>query len=120
MPGLGQVLPKQIHLDLESLTMTAFKTDTGATGTAFAPAQLVPNALLRMKDTCAVAGVSRPTLYELMAAGLWPRPIKLGEKSVAWPATEVNSMLAARVRGATNDELRALAKTLTEARQHCV
>lgn len=100
--------------------MTIQTTDTGKPGTAFTPAQLVPNALLRMKDVCTVAGVSRPTLYELMAAGLWPRPIKLGEKSVAWPASEVNAMLAARVRGASNEELCALAKTLTEARQHCV
>lgn len=95
--------------------MTAPTTDT-----AFTPAQLVPNAVLRVKDVCTVAGMSRPSLYEAMAAGLWPRPIKLGAKSSAWKASEVNAMLAARVRGATNDELRALAKTLTEARQHCV
>jgi prophage regulatory protein len=99
--------------------MNAPTTDTDKPGTDFAPAQLVPNALLRTKDVCTVAGMSRPTLYEAMAAGLWPRPIKLGAKSSAWKAAEVNAMLAARVRGASNDELRALVKTLAEARQHC-
>jgi len=99
--------------------MTATTTDTGKPGTAFTPAQLVPNALLRTKDVCAVTGMARPTLYEAMAKGLWPRPIKLGEKSSAWPASEVNAMLAARVRGASVDEMKALVEALTEARQHC-
>ena len=93
--------------------------DTGKRGTAFTPAQLVPNALLRTKDVCAVTGMARPTLYEAMAKGLWPRPIKLGEKSSAWPASEVNAMLAARVRGASVEDIKVLVEALTEARQHC-
>ena len=48
-----------------------------------------------------------------------PRPIKLGEKSSAWPVSEVNAMLAARVRGASIAELEELVVALTDARQHC-
>ncbi len=107
------------HRHVRNRPMTAPNTDTGQRGNAFSPTQLVPNALLRTKDVCAVTGMARPTLYEAMAAQLWPRPIKLGAKSSAWPATEVNAMLAARVRGASIDEIKALVVTLTDARQHC-
>jgi prophage regulatory protein len=100
--------------------MNAPTTDTGKPGTAFTPAQLVPNALLRTKDVCAVTGMARPTLYQAMAEGLFPRPIKLGEKSSAWPASEVNAVLAARIAGRTNDEIRELVAALTGARKNRV
>ncbi len=87
-----------------------------ANSTAFAPAQLVPNALLRTPEVCAVTGYARPTLYEAMAKGLFPRPIKLGEKSSAWPCRDVDAMCAARIRGASDDELRTLVIELTESR----
>ena len=91
--------------------------DQGQTAPRFTPAALVPNALLRTPDVCAVTGMARPTLYEAMAKGLFPRPIELGEKSSAWPASECNAVLAARIRGATEDQLRALVVELTEARK---
>lgn len=91
----------------------------GSPDRAFTPAALVPNALLRTPDVCAVTGMARPTLYEAMAKGLFPRPIKLGEKSSAWPASECNAVLAARIRGATEDELRVLVVELTEVRKRC-
>jgi len=67
-----------------------------------------------------VSGQARPTLYQKMAEGLWPRPIKLGAKSSVWPASEVNAMLAARIRGASDDEIRELVVELTAARKHCI
>lgn len=44
--------------------MNAPNTDTSKPGPDFTPSQLVPNAFLRTKDVCAVAGMSRPKLYE--------------------------------------------------------
>ncbi|WP_128514175.1 helix-turn-helix transcriptional regulator [Tabrizicola thermarum] len=98
--------------------LTNTPTDPGTPDRALTAAQLVPNALLRTPDVCAVTGMARPTLYEAMAKGLFPRPIKLGEKSSAWPASECNAVLAARIRGATEDEIRALVVELTAARKH--
>lgn len=89
----------------------------GSPDRAYTPAALVPNALLRTPDVCAVTGMARPTLYEAMAKGLFPRPIKLGEKSSAWPAFEVSKLCAARIRGASDEEIRALVAELTEARK---
>ncbi|MEX1233434.1 MAG: AlpA family transcriptional regulator [Roseovarius sp.] len=93
--------------------------DYGSPDRAYSPAALVPNALLRTPDVCAVTGMARPTLYEAMAKGLFPRPIKLGEKSSAWGAAEVNKWCAYRLAGKTEDELRVLVVELTEARKRC-
>lgn len=85
--------------------------------TAFTPAELVPNALLGQPDVSAVMRASKPTIYAWIAAGLFMAPVKLGAKTSAWPCSEVNAVLAARIRSATDDEIRSLVKTLTEARK---
>ena len=103
---------------MNALTNTPTAAERAAADRAASAAAAVPNALLRTPDVCAVTGMARPTLYEAMAKGLFPRPIKLGEKSSAWPASEVNAILAARIRGATEDEIRALVVELTAARKH--
>ncbi|MBN9889683.1 helix-turn-helix transcriptional regulator [Salipiger abyssi] len=97
--------------------MSTPTTDASKPGPTFTPAQLVPNALLRTPAVCTVTGMARPTLYQAMAEGLFPRPIKLGEKSSAWPASEVNAVLAARIAGRSNDEIRELVTELTAARK---
>jgi prophage regulatory protein len=76
--------------------------------------------LLKTPDTCAATGMKRPTLYEHMAKGLFPRPVKIAAKLAVWPQDEVAQINAARVRGATDDEIRALVIELTEARKNCV
>ena len=93
--------------------------DYGNPDRAFSPAALVPNALMRTPDVCAVTGMARPTLYEAMARGLFPRPIKLGTNSSAWPASEVNAMCAARIAGKSEDEIRAMVIDLTALRKRC-
>ena len=101
--------------------MTALTNPTAipAEGPMFTPAQLVPFALLRTPDVCAVTGMARPTLYAAMAEGMFVRPIKLGAKSSAWPAFEVSKLCAARIAGKSTEDLRALVVELTEARKHC-
>lgn len=44
-------------------------------------------------------GVGRSTIYEWMSAGLFPRPIKLGPKSVGWPENEIEAWIQARIDG---------------------
>lgn len=93
--------------------------DCGKTDTPFTPAAMVPNALLRLADTCAVTGMAGPTLYEAIRKGLFVSPIKVTGKSSAWPVSEVNAVLAARIRGADDDEIRALVVELTALRERC-
>ena len=43
--------------------------------------------------------MSRSTLYEAMAAGEFPRPIRVGKRSVRWKEDEVLAWLESRERG---------------------
>jgi prophage regulatory protein len=73
-------------------------------------------ALLRLRDVCKRTGVGRSTLYVHMQRGLMPRPIKVAERVGALPDYEVDEIVAARIRGATEDEIRALVSRLEAAR----
>lgn len=41
--------------------------------------------------------LSRRHLYYLMSEGSFPRPIELGKRSVAWPESEVDDWLKAKI-----------------------
>jgi prophage regulatory protein len=48
------------------------------------------DTFLRIPDVLVAAGVSRSTLYEMMEAGKFPRPVKPNDdRAVRWLATEV-------------------------------
>ena len=42
------------------------------------------NALLRLSDVSRLFGVSRSTIYKRMAAGDFPKPLRISERSVRW------------------------------------
>jgi len=75
-------------------------------------------SLLRQSDVSKKFGAARPTIYEWMTDGLFPRPIKFGRKFAAWPEHEADAILAARIQGKSKEEIRELVIELTEARQH--
>jgi len=62
-------------------------------------------------------GFSRPYLYALMKDGLFPRPVKWGDKFSVWPEDEVYAVINARVAGRTSDEIRELVTELVAARK---
>ena len=43
-----------------------------------------------------LTGLSRSTIYDLMAKGVFPRPVKLTRKAVAWPESQIVACLAQR------------------------
>ena len=43
-----------------------------------------------------LTGLSRSTIYDLMAKGVFPRPVKLTRKAVAWPESQIVAWLAQR------------------------
>lgn len=73
--------------------------------------------LLRLPTVKAETGASRSTIYLRIQQGLWPKPVKLGPRSVAWPASEVAALNAARIAGMADTEIRALVTKLEEARK---
>lgn len=53
--------------------------------------------LLRRRQVEALTGLRRSTIYERMARGQFPRPVRLGTRAVAWLASEIDSWIAARI-----------------------
>lgn len=50
----------------------------------------------RRKEVQALTGLSRSTIYDQMSRGLFPRPIKLTGRAVAWPESSLSAWLEAR------------------------
>lgn len=74
-------------------------------------------AILRLPAVKAESGASRSTIYLRIQQGLWPKPVKLGPRSVGWPASEVAAINTARIAGKTDDEIRVLVVKLEAARK---
>ncbi|TJY59418.1 hypothetical protein E4T66_13590 [Sinimarinibacterium sp. CAU 1509] len=60
-------------------------------------------------------GWGKSSRWAAIGRGEFTQPVKIGAKSL-WPSHEIEHILAARLRGATDDELRALVTTLHERR----
>lgn len=43
-----------------------------------------------------LTGLGRTTIYKLMSAGQFPRPVRLTGRAVAWPESAVVAWLASR------------------------
>jgi len=59
---------------------------------------------------------SHATIYGDIHAGLFTVPVQIGERAVGWPDTEVKAILAARIAGKTDDQIRELVNKLHNAR----
>ncbi|MCB2128482.1 MAG: AlpA family transcriptional regulator [Rhodobacteraceae bacterium] len=51
---------------------------------------------LRRKAVENLTGLSRSAIYDLMAKGAFPRPVKLSSRAVAWPESKIIDWLASR------------------------
>jgi prophage regulatory protein len=51
---------------------------------------------LRRRAVEELTGLSRSTIYALMAQGAFPRPVRLTAKAVAWPESVIAEWLAQR------------------------
>ncbi len=60
-----------------------------ATEHALLAEQLVP-----LRIVCGVTGLSRSTVYRMVAAGAFPKPVKISQARVAWREREVHAWLA--------------------------
>lgn len=58
--------------------------------------QLITDKHLRRHAVEEMTGLSRSTIYDLMAKGVFPRPVRLTAKAVAWPESAVAAWLATR------------------------
>jgi prophage regulatory protein len=61
--------------------------------------------------------ISRSNLYQKIEKGLWPAPIQLGARAVAWLSRENEEVLTAMIAGQSQDEIKELVKRLIKDRQ---
>ncbi len=73
--------------------------------------------ILRLPAVKSESGHSRSTIYLRISQGLWTKPVSLGGRTVGWPASEISSLLAARIAGKPDDEIRMLVKKLESERK---
>jgi len=60
---------------------------------------------IRINDVCRMTGLSRSTIYQQIAAGLFPRPIHLaGGRAARWLRSEVEDYIRDRAAERDNPE----------------
>lgn len=77
--------------------------------------------VLRLPPTLDKTGEKRSSFYAKVKDGLMPPPIRLGggdrSRSVAWVEREVDAVIAARIAGKGDDEVRELVRELVASRR---
>lgn len=53
--------------------------------------------ILRRRDVEAMCGIKKSTLYELMGAGSFPKPIHLGSRVTGWIESEIVAWIRDRI-----------------------
>ena len=70
-------------------------------------------SILRMPSVKEETGhKSHASIYTAINAGLFPKPVAIGQRAVGWPSDEVRAINAARIAGKSEAEIRELVKSL--------
>ncbi len=54
---------------------------------------IIHNQLLRLPDVLRRLPISRTTLYDGIKLGLYPAPVKLGKRTVAWRECDIEEAI---------------------------
>lgn len=69
--------------------------------------------IIRVPSVKAEMGFSSSTsVYNAVNAGLLTKPVLIGLRAVGWPLEEVQAIVAARIAGCTDDQIRDLVMAL--------
>lgn len=77
----------------------------------------MPQIIHRISAVLKMRGRSRSAHYLDIQQGLFPPPIKIGERAVGHPDSEIAAVNDARVAGRSNDEIRQLVADLIARRR---
>lgn len=70
-------------------------------------------SILRMSSVKGEMGhKSHASIYSAIHAGLFTKPVQIGQRSVGWPDYEVKAINAARIAGKSEAEIRKLVQRL--------
>jgi len=62
-------------------------------------------------------GISKSTLHNRINDGLMTPPISIGDRAVAWPSNEIESLVNAQIAGKSQEEIKLLVKVLIKNRK---
>ena len=66
-------------------------------------------SIFRMPAVKAETGhKSHASIYNAIKAGLFTKPVQIGQRSVGWPSDEVAAINSARIAGKSDTEIREL------------
>ncbi len=69
--------------------------------------------MLRLPDVLVETGHrSHASIYNAIREGLFTKPVRIGQRAVAWPMEEVKAINAARIAGKSTAEMRELVESL--------
>ena len=58
-------------------------------------------SLIRNREVRSRVGFSNTTLYEKIKEGTFPKPIRIGDRMVAWDSAEIDSWIEKTIEGGT-------------------
>ena len=73
--------------------------------------------LLKLHGVLDLTATSRSTHYENIKQGLMVPPISQGVQAVAYPEHEIQAIIAARIAGKSDDEIRTTVADLVKQRK---
>jgi len=78
--------------------------------------------ILRLREVMERTGLCRSSLYRHLRASerLFVTPVRIGARAVGFPAHEVEAIIAARIAGRTDAEIRELVTQLIGARTSAI
>lgn len=101
-PARAVAAPNAVHA-LQATTEAAFSTVLSNSEPVSAPgrqAKLATSAtptLLSMKQASAITTLSVSSIKRMMAAGTFPKPVRLGESRIAFVDAEIHAWVRARI-----------------------
>ena len=73
--------------------------------------------MMRLKSITKNLVIPRSSLYAQIKDGVFPRPVPIGDRAVAWPQYEVEAIYFARIAGKSKDQMRSLVSSLHQQRE---
>ena len=60
------------------------------------PTELEDHRLVRLPEVLHLCAVSRSALYDMVSRGEFPRPVRIGSRSVGWRSREIREWIDSR------------------------
>lgn len=72
--------------------------------------------IIKKKEAFCRIAYANSTGYKAISDGLFPPPVSIGARAVGWVEAEVAQVVAARIAGKSEDEIKTLVANLVKTR----